>query len=209
MDGFERRKERKKESIRQAVLELFKVYGFEKVSVNDIVRKAGVSQVTIYNHFGSKEELVREVIKTFLLSLVEKYRTIIKGEGTFMEKLELIVFDKTEMLSQYQGELMQTIIQSDPEIQQFVESLWQREVNQLMIDFFEEGKRQGYVNPELSREAILVYYEILRRGIFASSGLVNIEHNVRLMHELMSVFVYGLVGEAESVSRILGTRERR
>ena len=53
MDGFNRRKEQKKESIRRAALELFKVYGFKKVSINDIASKAGVSQVTIYNHFGS------------------------------------------------------------------------------------------------------------------------------------------------------------
>lgn len=197
MNGFARRKEQKKDSIRRAALELFQLYGFEKVSVKDIARRANVSQVTIYNHFGSKDELVRQAIKTLFLSLLEKYRTIIKGEGTFLEKLELIVFDKMEILSQYQGELMQTIIRSDPEIQRFFESIWQREVNQLAIDFFEEGKRQGYVSQELSQEAILAYYEILRRGIFASSSLVNAEHNVKLMRELMSLFLYGLVGKTE------------
>ena len=51
MDGFERRKEQKKESIRRAALELFQNYGFKKVSVNDIAERAGVSQVTIYNGF--------------------------------------------------------------------------------------------------------------------------------------------------------------
>ena len=197
MDGFARRKEQKKESIRRAALELFQLYGFAKVSVKDIARRANVSQVTIYNHFGSKDELVRQVIKTLSLSLLEKYRTIIKGEGTFLEKLELIVFDKMEILSQYQEELMQTIIRSDPEIQRFFESIWQREVNQLAIDFFDEGKRQGYVSRELSQEAILSYYEILRRGIFASSSLVNTEHNAKLMRELMSLFLYGLVGKTE------------
>jgi len=61
----------------------------------------------------------------------------------------------------------------------------------------EEGKRQGYVSHELSQEAILAYYEILRRGIFATSSLVNTEHNVKLMRELMSLFLYGLVGRTE------------
>ena len=197
MNGFERRKERKKEGIRQAALELFQVYGFEKVTLGDIARRANVSPVTIYNHFGSKEELVREVIKTLVLNNLEKYRAIIKGEGTFKEKLELIVFDKKNLMGQFQGELIQRTIKSDPEIQQFFESIWQHEVNQMMVDFFKEGQRQGFVNPELSGEAILVYYEILRRGIFASSGIVNTEHDIRLMNELMSLFLYGLVGKSE------------
>ena len=195
MDGFNRRKEQKKESIRRAALELFKVYGFKKVSINDIAGKAGVSQVTIYNHFGSKEGLVHDVVKVQLLNMLDKYRAILSGEGPFLEKLETIIFDKTKVMSQFQGEYVQTIMTGDPEIQQFVESLWQREVNQLMVHFYEEGKRQGYINPEVSQEAILVYYQILRKGIFASSDLLaNTEDSTKLMHDLMSLVVYGLNG---------------
>lgn len=197
MDGFERRKEQKRDSIRRAALELFKVYGFKKVSMRDIARKADVSQVTIYNHFGSKDELVREAIKTLILSSLGKYRSIINGGGTFTDKLELIFFDKTDLLSQFQGELMQTVIRNDPEIEHFIEAIWQREVNQLLIDFFEEGRRQGYVSKELSEEAILVYYEILRRGIYAKSGLVTTEYSAKLMRELMSLFLNGLMGNRE------------
>ena len=55
MDGFERRKEQKKESIRRAALELFQSYGFDKVSLNDIARRARVSHVTIYNHLAVRK----------------------------------------------------------------------------------------------------------------------------------------------------------
>jgi len=195
MNGFERRKEQKKNSIRRVALELFKVYGFNKVSINDIAHKAGVSQVTIYNHFGSKQELVRDVIKTLSVNLLGKYRAIIKGEGPFLEKLETILLDKTKIVSQFQGELMQTAIQNDPEIQQFIESMWQQEVSQLTVDFLHEGKEQGYVDPGLSDEAILVYFEILRKGIYAGFNIpAKVERNPLLLRELMSLFAYGLNG---------------
>ena len=198
MNGFKRRKEQKKESIRRAAIELFQIYGFKKVSLSDIASKAGVSQVTIYNHFGSKEELVHDIVKTVFRSFVEKYRAIIEGEKPFPEKLEIIVFEKTELTSQYQGEWMQAVVQSYPEMQQFIETTWQQEVNQLMIDFFEEGKKQGYINPELSLEAILFYLEVLRKGIFASSGLIaKTENSEKLMRDLISLSFYGLVGKNE------------
>jgi len=171
MNGFERRKEQKKNSIRRVALELFKVYGFNKVSMNDIARKAGVSQVTIYNHFGSKEELVRDVIKTLCVNLLGKYRAIIKGEGPFLEKLETILLDKTRIVGQFQGELIQTAIHNDPEIQQFIEPMWQPEISQLTVDFLLEGKEEGCVDPGLSDEAILVYFEILRKGIQAGFNI--------------------------------------
>ena len=106
MNGFERRKEQKKANIRRAAIELFQRYGFERVSVYDIAREAHVSHVTIYNHFGSKDGLVQDVIKTAISGLVEMSRSIIDSDRPFAEKLELIIFGKVETAGQYQGELM-------------------------------------------------------------------------------------------------------
>ena len=188
---------KKNEIIQQAALELFKLHGFEKVSVNDIARKARISRATVYNYYNGKEDLIRETIRTLLLSLMEKYRTIIKGDGDFIEKLELIVFDRIEMLSQYQGELAQTMIMIDPEIKQFVLSEWQQEFNQLTLDLFEQGKREGHVRHELSDGAILFFYETLRRGMLASSTITNTVPDVNLTSELMSLFLHGLGGETK------------
>lgn len=102
---------------------------------------------------------MRDVVKQLILSLQEKYQAIIEGEKPFLEKLELIVFDKTEIARQYNEEFIQRVVSNDPEIQQFINSMWEGKVNQMMIDFFEEGKRQGYVTPELSQETILLYTE--------------------------------------------------
>ena len=196
MNGFKRRKEQKKESIRQAALELFKVYGFKKVSISDIAHQAGVSPVTIYNHFGSKDDLVRDVVKSQFQSMIEKYRMIIDGEGSFPEKLETIIFDKTQTASQFRGELAQTLFQNDPEMQQFVETIWQRDVIQLTFDLLEEGKKQGYVSTEISQEALILYLQILRSGVSANTELLTKrEFNLEFMRELNNIFLYGLIGK--------------
>ncbi len=195
MDGFERRKEQKKQSIRQAALELFQSYGFRRVSIGEIAHKAGVSPVTIYNHFGSKEALVRDVVKTLFLDLMERYRAIIKGEGSFLEKLETIVFDKCEIASQYQGELLRTVVAGNPEIRQFIESIWQNEITQLMFDVIEDGKKEGCIKPEISPEAAMVYLEILRQGLYNSPVLLGrVENNPKLMADLITLFTYGFNG---------------
>jgi len=195
VNGFERRKEQKKDSIRRAALELFQALGFKKVSINDIAQKAGVSQVTIYNHFGSKDELVRDIMKNLLYRMLGKYRDIIKENIPFPEKLEMIVFDKSVLVSQFHGELTQTLLSQDLEMQQFVESIWQGEINQLLIDLFEDGRKQGYINPDLSQEAILTYYEIIRQGMYNSPHIqARMEQNPKLIRELISVFTYGLKG---------------
>jgi len=198
LDRFERRKEQKKEQIRQAALELFKTYGFKKVSISEIAHKASVSPVTIYNHFGSKDELVRKIVIYQFQSMVEKFRALIDGEGTFPEKLGTIIFDKTQIASQFEGELAQTLFQNDPEMQQFVENMWQGDVIQLTLDLLEQGKKEGYVGKEISQQALILYFQILRSGVSANTELLsNVVPDVEFFRELNNLFLYGLVGRPD------------
>ncbi len=192
----ERRIERNKERILRAALELFRVHGIRKAAINDIAQKAGVSPATVYNHFGSKEDLVRSAVKHFLTSAVADLRKIIEGGLPFLEKLEQIILYKSDILGQYQGEFMQTLISEDPEIRHIVDAVYLVEIRQSIIDFYEEGKRQGYVNPELSTETIMRYSLIVRSGMAAESSLSeDPEHNRKWLQELTPLFLYGRLGK--------------
>jgi len=195
MDGFARRKEQKKESIRRAALELFQAYGFKKVSIHDIAGKAGVSPVTIYNHFGSKEALTLDVLKWYTLDLVDKYHGMITGDRPFIDRLEDVVFDKAKLVGQFQGELLQTYMQDSPEMQAFIQDMYENRVMPVMKEFFAEGIRQGYVDAGFSLEAIMYYFEIIRRGFFNMPDIgERTERNPALMQELIRLMTYGLNG---------------
>ena len=80
-------------------------------------------------------------------------------------------------------------------MRKFVESVWHGEVNQLLIDLFEDGRKQGYISDDLSQEAILIYYEVFRQGISNSPHIqARLEQNPNLIRELISAFTYGLNG---------------
>ena len=196
MKAYERRMERNKERILQATLELFQVHGIKKTTTNDIARKATVSPATVYNHFGSKEELVRDTVRYFLTSTAADFNKIFKGDLSFLEKMEQILLYKSDMLGQYQGEFMQTIISEDPEIRHIVDSEYMAKIRQMVINFYEEGKRQGYVNRELSTETIMRYMLIVRSGMAAESILSEDPgHNRKMMQELAPLFLYGIMGK--------------
>jgi AcrR family transcriptional regulator len=191
--------ERNKERILRATLELFEVHGIKKTTTNDVAQKAGVSPATVYNHFGIKEDLVRATVKYFLTTMAADFRNIMEGDLPFMEKLEKILLNKSEMLGRYQGEIMQTLISEDPTIRQLVDSVYQVELTPYVIEFYEEGKRQGYVNPELPTETIMHYSEIIRRGMAAESSLSeDPEYNRKLMQELTPLFLYGILCKPEA-----------
>ena len=156
MKTLERRIERNKDRILRATLELFQVHGIKKTTTHDIARKAGVSPATVYNHFGGKEDLMHAAVKYFLSSTAANFSKIFKGGLSFSEKMEKVLSFKSNMLGQYQGDFMQTLISEDPEIRHLVDSVYLTDMRQMIIDFYEEGKAQGYVNPELSAETSCV-----------------------------------------------------
>ena len=198
MKPSERRIERNKDRILWATLDLFQVHGIKKTTTNDIALKAGVSPATVYNHFGSKEDLVRAAVKYFLSSTAADFSKIFEGDLSFLEKMEQILSYKSDMLGQYQGEFMQTVISEDPEIRYLVDSVYLTEIRQMIIDFYEEGKRQGYVSQELSTETIMRYMLIVRSGMAAESILSeDPEHNRKLMQELTPLFLYGILGKPD------------
>jgi AcrR family transcriptional regulator len=190
-----KRKEAKRETIRRAALELFKTFGFKKVSINEVAQRAGVSPVTVYNHFGSKEELVRDVMKWFTSDLVDKYTEIIKSDLPFLDKLEAIVMGKTEVLSQFQGELVQEVIRADPQLQVYIDDLYNNKVKPNVISFFNEGAEQGYIHKKYSAETIMFYFEVMRRGLSSIPDMAErLMKDPNMAKEIIAIMTYGLNG---------------
>ena len=89
MNGFERRREVKKKSILLAAYELFSARrGIKDVSIAELAKKAGVSQVSIYNFFESKENLVRQAIFAFMDEGMEESEAVLESDLPFRKKLE-------------------------------------------------------------------------------------------------------------------------
>lgn len=191
MDGFERRKEQSKESIRKAAGELFARFSVGKVSINDIARKAGVSQATIYNNFGSKDALIQDYIQTVANGFFEHFRKISKANKPYAEKVEDVVQYMIEMSEPGSG-YSDVEIMSNPQYKQFVDSLLEQ-VRTLFLDFIREGKKQGYVNQDISDEAIEAYVEIFTQGINANPELhARTHHDHKLFQDLLTIMLYGL-----------------
>jgi AcrR family transcriptional regulator len=199
-NGFERRKEQSREEIRRAARELFGQFGVERVSIADIARKAGVSQATIYNNFGSKEALVQEFVTNVVDALVERIEHVLAPKKPFKEKMAAFVGSIEAMMADGgPPEAGATIftssadLENDPEIRK-VRDAAREKMTSLMLRVVAEGKAQGQVDARLSDESLQGYFrafmdvfvdpQLQRR--FASRGA--------LVQELGSLMIYGLSG---------------
>jgi AcrR family transcriptional regulator len=190
--SYQLRKERSKEAISQAAIELFKLHGIKRVSISDIASKAHVTPATIYNHFGNRDRLIREVLKSSITSFAKKYTALIESDLSFIEKLERITLEKNE----YRG-LLQGLPIYYPDTYQLIKDAYEENFNSLMDRFFEQGRQEGYLNTDASTKAILMYTEIFQRGVAASPELTNeITSDGKIMKEISSLYLYGLIKQS-------------
>lgn len=59
------------ECILQAAKELFRRYGYNKTSVNEIAKKAKVAKATIYKYFESKEMILHSILMEYIRKSVD------------------------------------------------------------------------------------------------------------------------------------------
>ncbi|NGP46788.1 helix-turn-helix transcriptional regulator [Bacillaceae bacterium SIJ1] len=63
-------------------------HGFDKVRVDEIARKARVSPATIYNYFGTKEELYQQTFNNWIDSKLREYEVVLNSKIPFNEKIK-------------------------------------------------------------------------------------------------------------------------
>ena len=61
-----------KESIKKAAQDLFRKYGYNKTSVNEIAKKAKIAKATIYKYFESKELVLLAILMDYLKNSISE-----------------------------------------------------------------------------------------------------------------------------------------
>lgn len=90
--GSASRRERRVREVHDRILgaatELFAARGVESVKVDEICAAADIAQKTFFNHFPTKQHLLREIAEGFLQALLEILEAARRDGGTTAQQLE-------------------------------------------------------------------------------------------------------------------------
>jgi len=101
--GDLRNKEVTRERIIEAATEAFAEQGYHDTSMDDIVRRAGISKGAIYFHFPGKEALFFTLVERLADVLERSARKSISRESSGMARVDATLKTLLEMLSKHQG----------------------------------------------------------------------------------------------------------
>lgn len=73
-----------------AAARLFRVRGYADTSLRSIAAAAGIKAGSLYNHFGSKEEIVTEILDMGVRSAFDRVRRAVEEDGGSASGLDLL-----------------------------------------------------------------------------------------------------------------------
>ena len=100
----------KKSAIREAATRVISRKGYFQTRPKDIAKEAGISVGTIYNYFGSKQEILVDIFSEEFSDRKEFYRELSQSDLPLIEQIKKILERHFSRLTNHK-ELMRVIIQ--------------------------------------------------------------------------------------------------
>ena len=139
----------KNEIIRHAFA-LFSQYGLKRVSMDTIASDLGVSKKTLYVHFATKEELIKQGVRKVADCFVDTFDRILGQQHSPLIKLSLIFRTILQKMFKYDQSYFYTIRRYSPGVLQEVEALRQKINEGYTRPLLQEAQARGNLLPTLN-----------------------------------------------------------
>ena len=188
-------KQEKLDSILDTAKKMFARYGLQKTSLEEVARMARVAKATIYNYFGSKDQVYLEVLRREMDEIEEKISSSVAQEVLPGDKLTTFVKAKFRYMRKAINILnldREGIEKLLPSAESIRNELFDREVN-IIHSILKEGVEKDifYLNDLiLTARAIAHALRGFELNWLVQESEEKIEH---YLDELMAIIFYGLM----------------
>ncbi|MBO0342560.1 MAG: TetR/AcrR family transcriptional regulator [Bacteroidota bacterium] len=139
--------------------ERFLKYGFYKVSMDSLVKELRTSKSSLYNHFDSKEELVKAVMESLNNEINAKLEEILDDDqNSFKGKLDAISDFTRNLLLNVSEEFLKDLEINTPDIWDEYQKNRIERINKYYRRLFQIGIDEGIVKSDVNLDVIIAIY---------------------------------------------------
>lgn len=193
MNGHQRRKLKKMESIKRAALGLFHQHRSDRVSVDEIANRADVSKATVYKYFGSKENLYQQVVKMIMEEDLITMEIIVNSKMSFSDKLKSIILARMDFLNSPSGEFWKNIWENEAAAAKYSIN-YHNTIKKLVDQLFEPENKEELIDSSISSQELHQYLEIFMEGlpvVLARNKLIPPDRNS--ISRMVDLYLFGLI----------------
>ncbi len=199
----------KKDRIMEAALRIFAQKGFQDATIAEISKKAGVSEATVYEKFGTKEDLlfaIPEKVTVETISQMEKVLPYIKGVEA---KIRAILHGYIEIYGENPDYSALVLLQLTPNkrFRQTNAHATIRKAAHMLLDCIREGIADGTfkpdTNPYLIRSMLLGTIEHLFIQWHLQEKSAKEPNIIELLDPFMEIILDGIRARKEETGLTL------
>lgn len=172
-----------KTKIVKEVFNILNKHGMKKLTVSEIASNMKISKKTIYEHFQSKDEIIKDVIDLYINENYEELDKQLENCTTIVEELKICCY--LFLLSPYTffKNNKEEIYSMFPEKYKLIEDLIEYKTNKI-IKVYEKGVKEGLFNENIDPLTIT---------FMAKSFLDREEIDENLFESFYEILLYGCI----------------
>jgi AcrR family transcriptional regulator len=145
--------------IAQKADEMFRLYGFSKVTMEEIASNLGISKKTLYKHFSNKDHILKEIVHANKCE-VDKFIEDLMAQKKmpFIEKLKIFMNFIAKQAQKLDGPMVHDLMKCNPEVWKDIEEFRSKKAYKHLSQLIEEGVESGIFRKDVDNSVIVVGY---------------------------------------------------
>jgi AcrR family transcriptional regulator len=166
------------------------------ITVAALAQQAEVSQVSIYNYYGSKEALLKEALKRLFDEKLEEFRQLFESSLPFDVKLKQSILSKRQSSAEIHPDTYTSLIAGDAEMQSFMTRYSQEHSIPLFLQFIQQGRESGRIRDSVLDETLILYLNLFSQ-VLAHLGEAEFNqlNQTSTAESLTDMFFYGIFNQ--------------
>ena len=191
----------KKRSIKDRVIivakEKFLKHGFYKISMDNLVKELRTSKSSVYNHYSSKDDLVKAVVDQLNIEINSNLEKLVNDDKlSFKGKLIGISEYTKNLLASISNEFLKDLELNTPDIWEYYQETRIDRINQYYRALFEQGINEGLVREDINIKVVIAVYLNLMELPLKQEYLNYLEiNNEKIYEDATEVFLNGILVE--------------
>jgi AcrR family transcriptional regulator len=136
--------------------ELFLNHGFVRVTADEIAGQIGISKATLYKEFGSKEEILRAVVREFMNEIIGRVNALINDDTmSFVERLVALFAFVGGRISQFGPHFIRDLQKSAPLVWKEIDDFRRDKILTNFKIILAAGHNQGLFRSDIDMDLLL------------------------------------------------------
>lgn len=186
-----------KQALYHAAIELFRQKGFNETSVDEITERAGFSRATFFNHFGTKQGVLRlygQRLQDLVENLLDQADPSTSPLELIRQMISVMVHEAEENIEEVR--LICTYSMLDPNYMSNPTPA-RRRLFEILTGLVTKAQQEGQIRRDLTAKELAMHIFFLYQGVVLAI-VTNIDSSGSLLHSVWQFILKGVKNESPS-----------